>query len=61
MDPLLLRTMQICRYRKGGEKAAARNFGATSCQAQDGSGQNKMTQVPSPDSVSWRDPEAAGT
>lgn len=61
MDPLLLQTMQICKYRKGGEKAAARDIGATNCQAQDGSGQSEMTQVPSPDSVSWRDPEAART
>lgn len=61
MDPLLLQTMQICRYRKGGENAAAGGIGATSCQAQDGSGQSEMAQVPSPDNVSWRDPEAAGT
>lgn len=38
-----------------------RDLGATICPTQDSSGQSAITQVPSADKVSGRDPEAVGT
>lgn len=61
MDPLLPWAMQVRGVRKGREKAAVRDIGATSWQVQDSSSQSKITQVSSGDRVRGRDPEECGT
>lgn len=60
MALLWLQAMQISWSRKGWEKVAVRDVGATSCQVQDSSSQSEMSQVPSGDRVTWGDAEKSG-